>query len=541
MAEPMREMVLNGVAASEGLAIGRLTIDRNLAAGSRRAGTPADEAIALDAALVQARRQIAALIEAGDQVSADILEFQQALLEDDDLLAPVRAAIASGSAADAAWSAHLAGEIAAYRAGSDQYLSARAEDLFDLEQRVLRALMGSVARAPVPDAGAILVADELTPSRFVELDWSRLGGAAIRGGSRTSHVSILARARGVPLLVGLEAGTDRMPEGALAVLDAEAARLVVLPGPATIEATRRRIGERAALDRTASAAIDQAAVTSGGERIRIYSNVDDPALLDTLSVDCVDGIGLVRTEFLFHKGHLPDEAAQFDAYRRIVAWAEGRPVTIRTLDAGGDKPIAGVTEDGEANPFLGMRGVRLSLAQPELFRVQLRALARAAALGPVRVMVPMVTVPAELDAVRGLMRGVLDELKAEGVAHAAPALGMMVEVPAAALTAERFDADFYSIGSNDLVQYTTAAARDNPALEKLADPLNPAVLELIRRIVEAGVRRGVDVSLCGDMASQPSLIGPLIDCGLRALSVAPAQIGRVKQAVRQHAGRTAAA
>ena len=541
MAEAMRELVLNGIAASEGLAIGRLTIDRNLAAGSRRAGSPIDEALALDAALALASRQIAALIEAGDRVSADILEFQLALLEDEDLLAPVRRAIQVGTAADAAWSAHLAGEIEAYREGDDEYLSARAEDLFDLEQRVLRALVGSVAHAPVPDAGAILVADELTPSRFVELDWSRLGGAAIRGGSRTSHVSILARARGVPLLVGLEAGGDHMPEGALAVLDSESARLVVLPGPATIEAVRRRIGDRAILDRKAAAAINEPTVTAGGKPVRVYANVDDPAMLDTLAADCVDGIGLVRSEFLFHKGHLPDEAAQYDAYRRIVEWAQGRPVTIRTLDAGGDKPIPGVTQDGEANPFLGMRGVRLSLANPALFRIQLRALARAAACGPVKVMVPMVTVPAELDAVRALLRSVLDELKADRVDHAMPALGMMVEVPAAALTAERFDADFYSIGSNDLVQYTTAAARDNPALEALADPLNPAVLELIRRVVEAGERRGVDVSLCGDMASQPALIGALLDCGLHGLSVAPAQIGRVKQAVRAHAGRTAAA
>ncbi len=228
---------------------------------------------------------------------------------------------------------------------------------------------------------------------------------------------------------------------------------------------------------------------------------------------------------------MPDEETQLAAYRRILAWAEGRPVTVRTLDAGGDKPIRGVTADGETNPFLGVRGVRLSFTRPALFRTQLRALARAAAHGPLKVMVPMVTVPSEVERVRALLAEVIAGLAADGVAHAVPELGMMVEVPAAALTAGSFAVDFYSIGSNDLVQYATACARDNPALIALADPANPAILELIGRTVEAGRRRGVEVSLCGDMASEPAMVPLLLERGLRTLSVAPAQIGRVKLAI----------
>jgi phosphotransferase system enzyme I (PtsI) len=206
-------------------------------------------------------------------------------------------------------------------------------------------------------------------------------------------------------------------------------------------------------------------------------------------------------------------------------------VTIRTLDAGGDKPIPGITIDGERNPFLGVRGLRLSLLRPEPFRVQLRALARAAADGPLKVMVPMVTLPEELAAARDHLDAVLAELASAGVAHARPALGMMVETPAAALTAAAFDADFYSIGSNDLTQYVMAAARDNAATAALARPDSPAVLELIARTVAAGRQRGVEVSLCGDMASRPELLPALLAAGLRSLSVAPAQIGRVKRAL----------
>ena len=266
-------------------------------------------------------------------------------------------------------------------------------------------------------------------------------------------------------------------------------------------------------------------------RSRCSSTRTCPDSLDTVSPDHCDGIGLVRTEFLFPGHERADEEAQLAVYRRFLGWAEGRPVTIRTLDAGGDKPIPGLTVDGEANPFLGMRGLRLSLASPGAFRVQLRALARAAAAGPLRVMVPMVTVPEEVERVRDLLDTVVAELAVAGVAHARPALGMMVEVPAAALEAAAFDVAFYSIGSNDLVQYVTASARDNPAVARLANPRRPAVLRLIREVAAVGRAKGVEVSLCGDIASEPELIPDLLAAGLRSFSVAPVALGRVKAAI----------
>jgi phosphoenolpyruvate-protein phosphotransferase (PTS system enzyme I) len=243
----------------------------------------------------------------------------------------------------------------------------------------------------------------------------------------------------------------------------------------------------------------------------------------------------VRTEFLFQQqGALPDEAVQYRVYREILDWAGARPVTIRTLDAGGDKPIPGVTIDGEANPFLGVRGLRLSLRRRGLFKTQLRALARAGSSGHLKVMLPMVTTPAELREARVLLDEVLAELASEGLPARRPALGIMVEVPAAALAIGRFDADFYSIGSNDLVQYLTACDRGNGELVALADPLNPAVLELIERTVAHGRRMRVPVSLCGDMAADPRCVPALLDCGLEELSVAPPALGLLKAAITRH-------
>ena len=340
----------------------------------------------------------------------------------------------------------------------------------------------------------------------------------------------------MPLVVGLEGALDDDLEGKTAVLDAEAGRLVIAPSNGTLARATRALETRAADGRAAEALIARPAVLPDGEAVQVLINVDDPAILESLVPEHCDGVGLTRTEFLFRDGHLPGEDAQLAVYRRLVAWARGRPVTVRTLDAGGDKPIPGVTPDGESNPFLGVRGLRLSLSRPDVLLVQLRALARAAALGPLKVMVPMVTVPEEMARVRALLDAAIASLAAEGVAHARPALGMMVEVPAAAMTAERFEADFFSIGSNDLVQYLTACARDNPAVAPLADPRHPAVAELIRRVVEAARAKAVEVSLCGDMASDPNLVPLLLACGLRALSVAPAQIGRVKLAIHRYPG-----
>ena len=529
-----RETTLTGTPVCGGIAIGPLHILREAAVAPRTASAaPQEEVAAFRAALSAATAALEETLAAEDQLAGEILEFQAALLDDPDLVDPIAATIAAGTAADAAWSAAMDAEIADYRAGGDPVLTARADDLADLKRRVLLALSGeSAAEAQVPP-GAIVLAAELTPSAFLALDPARLGGIATLGGSPTSHVSILAKARGVALVVGLRTALDASWEGAPAILDAAAGTLLTHPAPDALRAAEARRATGAAARDAADAHAAEPAVTADGVPVKVMVNIDDPAILGTLDPAICDGVGLTRTEFLFQHG-APDEAAQLAFYTRLIAWADGRPVTIRTLDAGGDKPIPGVTFDGEANPFLGVRGVRLSLGRPDLLRTQLRALARAAATAPVplKVMVPMVTVPDELERVRDLLAEELAGLAAAGIPAAAPVLGTMIEVPAAALTAETFDAGFYSIGSNDLVQYATASARDNPAVAPLADPTNPAVLELIARTVAAGTQRGVEVSLCGDMASSPALAQALLEAGLRVFSVAPAEVGAVKQAIR---------
>jgi phosphotransferase system enzyme I (PtsI) len=530
------EILLSGQVAAPGLALGRVVRLAERGAARRMQGSVDAESAALEAALTTAAAGLAALIQrleaAGDSVGAEMLEFQQALLEDDDLLLPIYKRVAGGAAADAAWAEAMAREAAGYAAAEDETFRARAADLEDLRQRVLAAFRQEGGESALPDGPLILVAHELTPSRFLETDWQRFRGAALAAGSASSHVAMLARARGVALLIGLGAGLAKAQDGDGALLDGERGRLVLHPGAATRQELQRRQVQAAERQQREQRYLARPAATATGAAVQVLVNVDDPAVLLALDPAHCDGIGLARSEFLFRADRpLPDEAAQFAVYRQLLAWAKGRPVVIRTLDAGGDKPIPGLTPDGESNPFLGVRGLRLSLARPEIFRVQLRALARAAPLGRLKVMVPMVTAPHEMAEARRLFEAAVSGLKAEGVAAALPPLGMMVEVPAAALTAADFPADFYSIGSNDLVQYVTAVSRDSATLAKLYDPANPAVLELIGRVVEAGRRLGREVSLCGDMAGEPALIAQLLRAGLRSLSVAPARLAGAKAAV----------
>ncbi len=527
----MSESRLHGRPASPGLAIGKIAHVPSGPAASRVAGTPEQERTALHAAIAAASGEVEALAARSAGDGADILSFQVALLGDEALYEPALAAIADGAPADAAWRTALDHEIAGYTGADDPHFRARTADLADLRDRVLALLAGSTLAIDTPP-GAVLVADDLTPSRFLATDWTHGGAIALTGGSPTSHVAVLARARGVPMVVGLGVLPGALPRpGAEALVDGSSGRVVLDPSSAARAAFAQRMAAAAAEAALQERMRFAPARMADGTTVRILVNVGDPADLAACDPAMCDGVGLVRTEFLFRAGRpLPDEGKQLAAYRRILDWAAGRPVTFRTLDAGGDKPIAGLTIDGEANPFLGQRGIRLSLARPEVFRVQLRALARAAAHGAVKVMLPMVTVPGELRRAAEMLDEEVAALAAAGIPARRPPLGIMVEVPAAALSAAQFDAAFYSIGSNDLVQYTLAAARDGGVAD-LADAANPAVLELIARTVRAGLSSGAEVSLCGDAAAEPALVSKLLATGLRTLSVAPVAVARVKAAV----------
>jgi phosphoenolpyruvate-protein phosphotransferase (PTS system enzyme I) len=523
MPAPLR---LRGIAASSGYAEGPIFPLDRAAAAYTASGSPEEEDRALRTALDRATARIEALMGVANEESAAILEFQLAMLADDALTGPAFAAVADGKAADDAWKEAIDAEIVGYEVAADEYFRARAADLKDIRAQVLAALSDDGGEKSPP--GAILFGEDIAPTRFLETDWSRGGGVALTAGSSASHVAMLARARGVPMVVGLGRAVSE-PAG-LALLDAEHGGIVLGPGSADIDIFRSASTAWSARQAGARDYLAPPAATRDGTPVRVQVNVADPSDVTAIDVAHCDGVGLMRTEFLFGKS-LPDEQTQYRAYRTVLEWAKGKPVTIRTVDAGGDKPVPGFTVE-EGNPFLGLRGIRLSLSRPEIFRVQIRALLRAAPHGNLKVMFPMVSVPDEYRRATAMFAEEALMLQAGGVAHRMPALGIMVEVPSVAIAPEEFaEAAFFSIGSNDLTQYVMAAARDNGAVASLNSVLNPAVLRLIGQVAAFGRANSIPVSLCGDAGGDPVAIPALIKAGLRDLSVAPAQLAAAKAAV----------
>ncbi|SFB78078.1 phosphotransferase system, enzyme I, PtsI [Bosea sp. CRIB-10] len=521
------ERAISGLGAAAGVAVGAAWPIHPLSAVARTAGSPGNERTALTDAIQAAAAAINALAAAQAGEAAEMLGFQVAMLEDEALAEGAFAAIAAGMPAHQAWAAALDAEIAGYLAADDPHFRARSSDLADIRDRVLRHLFGLGAVAI--RSGDVIVAEDLQPSQFLAVDWSKGGGVALGAGSPTSHVATLARARSVPMVVGL--GPSWTTLSGIVAVDGDAGRVIIAPSAATLAETEQRSAARKTATRQAEHRRLEPAVTRDGTRIAVSINVSGVEDIAGFAAESCDGIGLARTEFLAGDA-LDDEERQFGLYRALVRWADGRPVTIRTLDAGGDKPIPGYTVEDESNPFLGLRGIRLSLRHPDRFGVQLRALARAAADGPVRIMLPMVTRQDEIDAAGRLLDQATAELQAAGLAHARPPLGIMVEVPALAFAIGDIRADFLSIGSNDLTQYAAAAARDNPAVSAYADTLHPGVLGLIAHVARHGSAGGRSVSLCGDAGADPRSIPALLRAGLRSLSVPPGLVAATKEAIR---------
>lgn len=519
---------IQGQSASPGFAAGVACALQRHAGRRRIKGDRQSEAEALRQAIAQALRELGDLKLKSTGDAADMLDFQIAMLEDEALGEPALEAIAAGQAAETAWSQAMNAEISGYENADDEYFRARSADLADIAARVEHALFGTDELGGA--TGTIVWADDLAPSLFLARDW-RDGAILLRRGSTTSHVAMLARARNVPMVVGLG---DGEVAGKDVLVDAGKGILLIDP----TEEERREFARASERSRSAAAIaaqyLNQPAITAEGTRITTLLNVADPNELASLDPRICDGIGLVRTELLFSGKALPSEEDQYAIYSRILSWAKDRPVTFRTLDAGGDKPIEGLTPRDESNPFLGVRGVRLSLKRPDVFKPQLRALARAAADGPAEIMVPMVAVPEELEACRELLKLACEELAREGIAHRVPPLGMMVEVPAAALALDLFKADFLSIGSNDLAQYTMAAGRDIGAVADLADCAHEAVLRLIATTAAFGKAHGIKVSLCGDAGGDERLIPLLLARGVDTLSMAPSMLARAKMIIARY-------
>lgn len=523
MPGPLR---LQGVSASAGYAEGPLfDLDHAKASYAGKASA-SEERAALEAAIAIATARLVAMIETVDGDAAGILEFHTAMLEDDALSRPAFASIDSGQSAYSAWREALDAEISGYEASDQDYFRARAADLRDIRDQVLRALtLDSGGAAP---AGCIFYGEDIAPTRFLETDWSNGGGIALTAGSTASHVAMLARSRGVPMVVGLN-GSPANP-GGVALLDAEHGSMLLAPSPTEIDAFRQSSTAFSARRDQADSFLARPALTRTGIAVRVEVNIADPSDVDGIDIATCDGVGLMRTEFLFGRT-LPDEETQYRAYRKVLEWAREKPVTIRTVDAGGDKPVPGFTV-AEGNPFLGLRGIRLSLARPEIFRVQIRALLRAAVHGSLKVMFPMIALVEEYRQAAAMFSDEQAALVARGVAHSMPPLGIMVEVPSVAIMPEAFaEAAFFSIGSNDLTQYVMAAARDNSAVAHLNTVRHPAVLRLIAAVTAFASRENIPVSLCGDAGGDPVSIPALLEAGLRDLSVAPAQLAMAKAAI----------
>lgn len=527
---------LAGVCAAPGLAIGPVV---QLAAQEPRLAEAgqgvAAERQALDAALCRVRTEIGAdmrqAVSRGMQAGSGIFAAHLAMLDDPELASAASQLIGNGHSAAFAYRSAIRLHIGRLQALDNPLLAGRAADLLDLEYRVLDALSGGEREMPQLPEQAILSADDLTPSQLTRLPRERLAGLVLARGGVTGHVAILARALGIPALVAAGAAALRLKNGTEVVLDASAGWLDPQPDATALAAARRRIAESEARRSALRAHAAGPATTRDGLRIEVAANVANAEDTRVAVLNGADGVGLLRTEFLFSgRTESPGTESQRVACQAVLDALGKRCAIIRTLDAGGDKELPYLSLPAEENPELGLRGIRTSLAIPGLLDSQLNALLQLKPLSRLRVMLPMVSDLAELLAVRERI-----ELLARHL-HISerPQLGVMVEVPSAALLAGHLaaHADFMSIGTNDLTQYTLAADRSHPALAKYQDALHPAVLRLIALTVEGARSHGRWVGVCGALASDPQATAVLVGLGITELSVSPALVPEIKERAR---------
>jgi len=527
--------LLMGVPASPGLAVGEVFQVRRVEIFVTEAGAGVDaERRHLAAAIATAQAQLGALRaqlhSKADPAKAAIFAAHEELVSDPDLLEIAESAMAKGKSAAFAWKKAVTTHADRLAGLRNQLLAQRANDLRDVGQRVLSILTGVDIRHSQYKPNSVLIAEDLTPSDTASLDRSLVAGFCTTRGGATSHVAILARSLGLPALAGIEPAALDVPNGTVVILDGNKGTLQLNAIPddvARIREAQGRFEQRRATD--LSNALEPA-VTLDGTRIEVLANIG--GLKDAAQIASLggEGVGLLRSEFLFmERSDAPTEEQQFESYKAIAEAVGRRPLIIRTLDVGGDKPLPYLPIPKEDNPFLGERGVRVGLDRPEILRSQLRAILRAAAFGEVRVMFPMISTLTELRDVKAMLA---EEAASLGV----PIIptGIMVEVPATAVMAAQFarEADFFSIGTNDLTQYTLAMDRGHPKLAPQVDGLSPAVLRLIAHTVNGARTQGRRVGVCGGIGSDPRAIPILLGIGVDELSVSLPAIPAVKAQIR---------
>jgi phosphotransferase system enzyme I (PtsI) len=556
-----REVAIPGIAVSPGIAIGPVFDTSDPPAEAPRRRINADEVegerAKLAAAIAFSRKQIAKLKtrigvlpeEAQEEISP-LLDAHLMMLGNSRLIRGARKRIeAEMLGAETAVGDEAEGIIAAIQAIKEDDkagLTRRAAEVRDIARRLVRNLTATPFRSlkDLPE-GCILVAEELTPADAALLDPARIAGVATEEGGADGHTAIMLRALGIPAVLGAHGLTEAAQRGDPAVLDGAAGRVVVHPTAATLTEAKDRLAAFAR-ERTKLGKLRRLpAETTDGEHVELQANLEIPQELPLIAQAGAEGIGLLRTEFLFmNREDLPDEDAQVEAYTQVVDAMEGLPVTIRVLDWGGEKDMEALAEGvvpvhAGGNPALGLRGLRMLLKRPELLEVQFAAVLRVASAGAdgnVRLLLPMVTIPEEVRQAREIYERVARRLRRRGerLPEKLPPLGVMIETPGAALAADAIalEADFFAIGTNDLAMYTLAVDRAEAEVSHLYDPLHPAVLRLVQFATEAALRLRMPVSICGEMAGNPLLTPLLLGLGVRTFSMNASAIPRVKQAVR---------
>jgi multiphosphoryl transfer protein len=543
--------VLRGIGASPGVTVGRARFLRRSrpALPDGPAQDPDAEWAALTSAIGRARIDITAVRKAAaartGEEDAAIFDAHLLVLEDEALLGPARRAIFDDKEPAArAWDGAVETVAGAYAALEDDYQRARAADVREVGDGVLEHLMGGSEPDPGTVGDGVLVASDLAARDAVRLDPVVTTGIATAGGGPTSHGAILARGLGIPAVVALGPQLMDIPEATHVVVDGDGGSVVVDPDQKVVADYSERSERIAAARLAAHAASAEPATTRDGIRIEVFANVGSIDDARAAAAAGADGIGLLRTEFVFMDRSMPpDEDEQVEVYSEVAAAIEGRPVIVRTLDVGGDKPLEYVGGGDEGNSFLGRRGIRLMLDESEVFASQLRALLRVAAEHPIKIMFPMVSTLDEWRAATDILDRQRAAIGATGgrVPEHVDA-GIMVEVPAAALLADVWarEVEFFSIGTNDLTQYVMAAERGNRYVAELADATHPAVLKMIRSVAAAAATRGIPVGVCGELAADPIAVPVLIGLGVTELSVAVPAIATIKQSIRSLDGGSAA-
>jgi phosphocarrier protein FPr/phosphocarrier protein len=523
---------LRGACAVPGFAVGRAArIERRKIEVTEQGSGAAYEREELDRARSNVRTRLQRVHNAGGTARQEIIAAHLEFLDDPTLNERAYELLANGKSAGFAWRDAIRRSIAALEALDDSRMRERADDLLDVEAHVLLALAGEARplHLPLPEQ-AVLLADDLLPSELTALDRRRLAAIALSGGGATSHVAILAAAMDIPMLIGVGAELRKIPDGQMLILDADNGTLHIKPTPQALATARSALDAQLARGAALRLAANRECHSLDGTRVEVFANLGNVADAIAAVANGAEGCGLLRTEFLFiDRETAPSEDEQAEAYQSIANALGGRPLILRMMDVGGDKPLRYLRLPPEANPALGMRGVRTAMLHPNLMRTQLRAALRVKPFGIVRLLIPMVTDLAEITAVRN----VIDEL-ANGLKIAQRVeLGAMIETPSAALTAATLirEVEFLSIGTNDLTQYTLAMDRGHSDLARRTDALHPAVLQLIAAAGMAADRAGKLVAVCGGVAADPTAVPILLGLGVRELSVVPPAIPALKRQI----------